>query len=165
MLGVDFSQTKISLGRSIWSYSKVQAIVAALIRGRKVFMDRKSEGLILNVGCGPNSNPSNINMDYDWHPGIDICCDITKGLPLEDNYVGGVFTEHCIEHITFDAALFLFREFYRIMRPGTYARIIVPDFELYVERVQSISSDGSTFNALYARRRKRRWTLLTSDEC
>jgi predicted SAM-dependent methyltransferase len=30
--------------------------------------------------------------------------------------------------------LFVFREFYRMMKPGTYARIIVPDLEIYVEK-------------------------------
>jgi hypothetical protein len=45
----------------------------------------------------------NINLDYHWRPGIDICCDITRGLPLPDTYVRGIFSEHCIEHISFEA--------------------------------------------------------------
>src|SRR5579863_5017097 len=98
--GLDFSHTKFSVGRSVWSYSKVQHFTAALIRGRRAFMNLKTEGLILDIGCGPNSNPKNINLDYDWRPGINICCDITRGLPLPDNYVAGIFSEHCIEHIS-----------------------------------------------------------------
>lgn len=104
----DFSQSRISARRSIWSYNKVELVVAALIRGRKSFMNVKTEGLILDVGCGPKSNPKNINLDYTWRLGIDICCDITKGLPLSNQYVSGVFTEHCLEHISFDAAIFVF---------------------------------------------------------
>jgi predicted SAM-dependent methyltransferase len=135
VFGLDFSHTKISIGRSVWSYAKVQHLVATLIRGRKAFMNLKTEGSILDVGCGPNINSSNINLDYGWRPGVDVCCDITKGLPFfNDNYVAGIFTEHCIEHIPFDAALFVFREFYRIMKPGTYIRIIVPDFEIYLNK-------------------------------
>ena len=74
-------------------------------------MNRKSTGLILDVGCGPNANTQNINLDYEWRPGIDVCCDITKGLPFQNGYVAGVFTEHCIEHIRFDDALVVFVNF------------------------------------------------------
>jgi predicted SAM-dependent methyltransferase len=142
MRALDFSHTKISLSRSIWSYGKVQSLISALIRGRKMFMNFKTEGLILDLGCGPNSNPKNINLDYEWRPGIDICCDITKGLPLKDNYVGGIYTEHCVEHISFDAALFVFREFYRVLKPGAYVRIIVPDFEIYVDHYNLFRKTG-----------------------
>jgi len=31
--------------------------------------------------------------------------DITKGLPSKDNYVGGIYSEHCIEHISFDVRI------------------------------------------------------------
>jgi predicted SAM-dependent methyltransferase len=131
-VSLDFSHTSISLGRSIWSYSKVQSLVSALIRNRRAFMNFKTEGLYLDVGCGPNIRPSNLNLDYQWRPGIDICCDITRGLPLADCYVRGIFTEHCIEHIPFEAALFVFCEFHRALKPGGRVRIVVPDFEIYV---------------------------------
>ena len=142
-VGLDFSLTKISIGRSVWSYGKVQRLVAPLIRGRKAFINLKTEGIILDVGCGPNINSSNINLDYEWQPGVDVCCDITKGLPFfNDDYVAGIFTEHCIEHIPFDAAFFVFREFYRMMKPGTYIRIIVPDFEIYVNKYVLFRTTG-----------------------
>jgi predicted SAM-dependent methyltransferase len=112
-------------------------------------MNFKIEGLILDVGCGANSQSKNINLDYGWHPGIDICCDITKGLPLADDYVAGIYTEHCIEHIPFDAALFVFQEFYRIINRGAYARIIVPDFEIYVNRYDAYRRTGE-FSMPYA---------------
>jgi predicted SAM-dependent methyltransferase len=142
MFGLDFSRSTISIGRSIWSYGKVQRCISPLIRGRNAFMNFKSEGLVLDVGCGPNIDPRKINLDYGWRPGIDICCDITKGLPLKDEYVAGVFTEHCIEHISFDAALFVFGEFRRVMKPGAYVRIIVPDLQIYVEKYNLFCETG-----------------------
>jgi predicted SAM-dependent methyltransferase len=133
MFGMEFTHSRIAISRPVWSYSKVQQFVAALIRGRTAFMNLKEEGLVLDVGCGPNINVDSLNLDYSWRPGIDICCDITKGLPLPDEYVGGIFTERCIEHIPFEAALFVFREFYRVMKPNAYVRIVVPDLEIYLE--------------------------------
>ena len=96
-------------------------------------------------------------------PGIDICCDITRGLPLTDGYVAGIFTEHCIEHITFDAALLVFREFYRVMKPGSYVRIIVPDLEVYVEKYDLFRQIWRTIDAICGRRRDR-WHLFSCDE-
>ena len=98
---------------------------------------------MLDVGCGPNIDNKNLNLDYSWRPGIDICCDIMAGLPLRDEYVGGIFTEHCIEHIPFDAALFVFREFYRVMKPNAYVRIVVPDLEIYLENYFSLGKLAS----------------------
>jgi predicted SAM-dependent methyltransferase len=130
---LNFAHTQF-LSRSVWSYSKVQTLVAALIRGRKAFMKLKREGLVLDIGCGPNSNSKNINLDYAWHPGVDICCDITRGLPLPDAYVASIFSEHCLEHIATEDAPNVFREMHRVLRPGGRIRIIVPDLEIYVTR-------------------------------
>ena len=71
-----------------------------------------------------------------------MCCDITKGLPFQNGYVAGVFTEHCIEHIRFDDALVVFREFRRVMAPGAWARIIVPDLEVYVDHYDAFRTKG-----------------------
>ena len=96
---LDFSNTRLSFRRPLLSYSKVQQVISFLIRNKRTFMNLKQPGLYLDVGCGPNTKPQNINLDWGWHPGIDICCNLTKGLPLPDNYVRGIFTEHCLEHL------------------------------------------------------------------
>ena len=95
-------------------------------------MRLKSPGDYLDVGCGPNTHANVINLDYEWRPGIDICCNITRGLPIPDNYVGGIFSEHCLEHIPLEDAVFVTKEFQRVLMPGRYIRIIVPDFAIYV---------------------------------
>jgi predicted SAM-dependent methyltransferase len=121
---------------------KLQRNVSRLIRGRRAFMRLKSPGLVLDVGCGPNARPANLNLDFQWRPGVDICCDITRALPLEDGYVAGVFTEHCLEHISFKAALAVLGEFHRVMQPGAYARIIIPDFEVYLDQYIRFRNTG-----------------------
>lgn len=139
---LDFTHTRISFGRSIWSYSKVQKLVSPMIRDRKAFMNRKKRGLILDVGSGSKTHVQNINLDYDWRPGIDVCCDITKGLPFEDEYVAGIFTEHCIEHIRFDDTLFILDEFRRVMAAGSWFRIVVPNLEIYIDHYDAFRRAG-----------------------
>jgi predicted SAM-dependent methyltransferase len=45
----------------------------------------------------------------------------------------GVFSEHCLEHVTLAAAKALLREVHRILQPGGVVRLAVPDAELYID--------------------------------
>jgi len=128
---------------SLGDNRKLQRNVSRLIRGRRAFMRFKTPGLVLDVGCGPNARPGNLNLDYQWRPGVDICCDITRPLPLADGYVSGLFSEHCLEHIPFSLALDVLREFHRVLQPGAFARIVVPDFEIYLEQYLRLRDGGA----------------------
>jgi predicted SAM-dependent methyltransferase len=159
---LDFGQGRLSFRRSIWSYYKVQVAYSALVRNRTAFMNRKTPGLVLDVGCGLNARPQNINLDYEWCPGVDVVCDITKGLPFEDSYVAGIFCEHCIEHIPFDAALFVFGEFRRILQPAAWVRIAVPDLGLYVDGYNAFRERGALAMPLQDDDRRTDGTYLPS---
>jgi predicted SAM-dependent methyltransferase len=139
---LDFSKTKLSATRSIWSYHKVQLLRSAISRGRPRFMNLKKAGLYLDVGCGPSLRPQNINLDYHWRPGVDICCDVANGLPLPDSYVAGIYSEHCLEHVSLRSMPFILREFFRVLQPGAFIRIIVPDLEIYVIRYNEFLATG-----------------------
>lgn len=77
--------------------------------------------------------PGYCNLDYDWRPGVDVCWDVTKGLPFPDGHVGGIFTEHMLEHFDHAAACAFLGECYRVMKPKSIIRIVVPDGEIYVD--------------------------------
>lgn len=150
---LDFPRTAPLVRWPITKYWKVCQFVSALIRNRPAFMNLKQSGLYLDVGCGPNTNPKNINLDYYWCPGIDVCCDITKGLPFPSNYVQGIYTEHCLEHLAFRDVLFVLREFHRVLVPGGHVRIVVPDLEIYTERYSTGQkmpyADADSVDGLY----------------
>lgn len=129
---LDFSRPMLSLRRPLSSYSKVRALVGAIIRNRRVFARVGTRGGYLDLGCGPNSRADFCNLDYDWHPDIDVCWDVTKGLPFDDGYIAGIFTEHMIEHLTLRDTLALLRECRRVLRPCGVLRIVVPDGEIYL---------------------------------
>lgn len=123
--------------RPLTSYSKVQVWIAALVRNRRFQISSAVRGKrLLNVGCGNNVHPEFINLDYTWRPGMDICWDITKRLPLEDKTIDGIFTEHCLEHVGHSECIGVLKEFFRILAPGGAVRIVVPDAGLYLDLYQ-----------------------------
>ena len=128
----DFSRTKLDLRRPLSSYSKVRALVGAAIRNRKVFARVGARGCYLDLGCGPNNRADFCNLDYGWQPGVDVCWDVTKGLPFDESHVAGIFTEHMIEHLALRDALAVLRECRRVLCPGGVLRIVVPDGAIYL---------------------------------
>ncbi len=124
----------VSYRRSAFSYAKVQAWVGPVIRNRSFQLRRKHllAASYLDVGCGRNHHAGFVHLDYLWHPGVDICWDIARGLPFADGTFKGVFSQHCLEHFSLPTALAQLREIRRVIAPGGTARIIVPDAELYL---------------------------------
>lgn len=132
---MDFSRTNFSLHRPLASYSKVQALVAALIRNRRWLINdsRIRNKTYLDIGCGLNTHSHFINLDYCWHTGIDVCWDLTAPLPLKSQSLQGIFSEHCLEHLPLGVADALLGECRRLLRKGGVLRLIVPDGQLYLE--------------------------------
>ncbi len=122
---------RISVNRKLTDYSKVRWLITRLIRNNRVFNRPARPGSYLNLGCGPNIDKGFINIDATWVPGLDICSDIRRGLPFSDGSIGGIFSEHCLEHLSLDEGRALLRECWRVLAPQSIIRVIVPDLELY----------------------------------
>ncbi|MEP6951266.1 MAG: methyltransferase domain-containing protein [Ginsengibacter sp.] len=128
--------TQLSLKRPITDYTKVQTFIGNVIRNKKSFISKRrlQNKKYLDIGCGPNAHENFINLDYQWSPKIDICWDFTKkNLPFDDNYFEGIYTEHCLEHITLNQCEAGMKEFYRVLKVNGILRIVVPDGELYLD--------------------------------
>jgi predicted SAM-dependent methyltransferase len=126
---------RFSFNRKITSYTKVQQYISKLIRCKSFFVNnqRIKSLKFLNVGCGPYPHQEFINLDYHWTPSIDICWDISrKPIPIPSDALEGIYTEHCLEHVTLSACEKSLSEFYRMLKPGGTLRIIVPDGEIYL---------------------------------
>jgi predicted SAM-dependent methyltransferase len=142
------NRMRLSLNRPLRSYGKIQRAVSSIIRNKRWAANIKQSGVYLNVGSGPQTHPDFCNIDYTWFEGVDICWDITRPLPIPSEYVGGVFTEHCLEHIRIQDGLQILREFFRVMRTGAYIRIVVPDAEIYLTQYAK-RARGESFNFPY----------------
>ncbi|MFH1360099.1 MAG: methyltransferase domain-containing protein [Candidatus Omnitrophota bacterium] len=95
---------------------------------------------LLNLGCGQEIFEGWVNADffkgfipwrkYTWKP--DWMLDLRYPLRCDDNLFDGVFCEHTIEHLYPQEVSQLLRETLRVMKPGAWLRISVPDLEKYV---------------------------------
>ena len=94
-----------------------------------------------NVGAGSFSHPFWTNIDYDseWYAanrektlsGINYDLLSEERLPLSDETAEIVYSSHTIEHITDQAASFVFKELYRILKRGGIIRLTAPDIDLH----------------------------------
>lgn len=121
--------------RKLTSYAKVRHWVGNRIRNhpRQARRALSSGKRYLDLGCGPNIHEHVMNLDYLWRPGVDICWDVSRGLPLPDECMEGVFSEHCLEHFSLADGVALLREACRVLAPRGVIRVIVPDAGLYLD--------------------------------
>jgi predicted SAM-dependent methyltransferase len=156
----------ISLGRNLDSYAKVRAWIGSVVRNRRFQLGRRGVPwkAYLDIGCGPNTHGTFINLDYLWRPGVDVCWDITRGLPFADASMRGVYSEHCFEHFSVATASGIFREIRRVLSPGGVFRIIVPDAEIYLRAyIGQLGGDTThRFPFQEAESRDANWTPLHS---
>lgn len=91
---------------------------------------RDQRDLRINIGAGNDVLPGWVNVDA-FAPSLDtdvLLIDLRKPLPFADGSALAIYSEHCLEH--FDRLRHgrpMLREFFRILRKGGVARVIVPD--------------------------------------
>jgi SAM-dependent methyltransferase len=112
----------------------VQQLIGSVVRNRRFQLrSARVRGLrYIDLGCGRNPHREFVNMDFEWHPAVDLCWDIRCGLPFEDASLSGIFTEHCLEHFDLPCVRTILRECRRVLAPGGTVRIVVPDIEAYL---------------------------------
>lgn len=146
------NRTRLSLSRPITSYGKIREAIGRIRRNRRLFIDqsRITGKEYLEIGCGPQTHEGFIHMDYEWRQHVDLCWDVTKGIPLEASTLSGVYTEHCIEHLPFDSVDHVLAECYRVLKPGGSIRIVVPDGQLYLARYVDMMNGNTDLEMPYA---------------
>lgn len=148
---MEFRHTRFSLTRPLRSYSKVQNLISQVKRNRpgqvSAAIEKKKD--YLDIGCGPQMHAHCLNLDYSWREGIDLCWDVTRGLPLPSASLKGIFSEHCLEHLPFGAVPEVLAECWRVLKPGGTLRVVVPDGELYLRGYAAIA-DGTPLRLPYA---------------
>lgn len=81
----------------------------------------------LNLGSGDRILEGFLNVDILPAKGVDIVCDLNKGIFLKDNSVTEIYANHVLEHL--NDTVKIIEEIYRICKSGAIVRIKVPYFK------------------------------------
>ena len=112
------------------------------IYGENALKEKK----FLNFGAGYRfkhfafQNIDNYKGDIDlrWSP-----CDFTP-IKIKEKSIKVIYTSHMIEHLTFEEAKFMLKEFYRILEPNGQLRVVAPDIDVFHEAY--LANDPIIFN-------------------
>jgi len=81
----------------------------------------------LNWGCGGHTLPGWINSDQKAGPGIDLSCDIARGLPLVTGSIDYAVSIHALPEVPYDRIVPVLQELGRVLKPGGVLRLALPD--------------------------------------
>jgi SAM-dependent methyltransferase len=96
----------------------------------------------LHIGSGKARLEGWVNMDIQALPGVDVVCDVTKGLGFSD--VEAVFAEHFLEHLALADAVHFLEECQRVLNPGGWVRLSTPNLEWVWVTHYSLGMDDET---------------------
>jgi predicted SAM-dependent methyltransferase len=86
----------------------------------------------LQLGAGDNELPTWLNTDIE--PSVrEAFLDATQPFPLPDASISYIFSEHVIEHLSYEDGLKMLAECHRTLKPGGKIRIATPDLLAYVQ--------------------------------
>jgi len=85
---------------------------------------RRQELLALDLGAAHNKPEGYLGLDRHAGTGVDLVCDVTKGVDLPDNSVGVIRAVDFLEHVPDKIALF--NELYRLLAPNGMLLSLTP---------------------------------------
>ncbi len=93
----------------------------------------------LQVGCWPYLRKGWINSELYGSSEL-IPINLLKKLPLPDNSIDYIFSEHVHEHFTLEEGQKMLSEFYRVLKKNGKIRIATPDLRFLIQLYNSKKS-------------------------
>jgi len=94
----------------------------------------------LQLGSGVNPLPGWLNTDIEMSGDI-VFLDIRQPFPLESASFDFVFSEHLIEHVSYQHGVHCLRECFRVLRPGGKIRIATPNLSFLMALYREETTD------------------------
>jgi predicted SAM-dependent methyltransferase len=104
-------------------------------RSSKLIESYLKDSVVRKIQIGAQSNSINGWMNLDLIPkSINVVyMDATKTFPFPSDSIDYIYTEHMIEHITFQEAKFMLIECFRVLKKGGKIRISTPDLAFLID--------------------------------
>lgn len=147
-----FDQYQVNL-KGIFVF-EAQSLIGRLFFNSKPKLKNNGSIKLLNLGCSSNIIDGWTNADFynlrtlllPWTRKYKLrpnwFLDLRYPIKCDDNYWDGIFTEHTLEHLYPTHAIRLLHELFRILKPGKWLRVTVPDMEKYVQFYNGNSVDS-----------------------
>lgn len=95
----------------------------------------------LQIGSGRNIIDGWLNTDIIPLDTKIVFLDITHRFPFENNTFDYIFSEHLIEHLSYEKACSILQECYRVLMPGGIIRIATPDIYFLIDLFKQEKTD------------------------
>jgi len=115
--------------RRVWGMLRYSSINGRLIRQYLDTHDVRK----LQIGAGPTALAGWLSTDISPRNDTTACLDATKPFPFEDATFDYIYSEHMIEHITWQQGLTMLRECRRVLKPDGVIRIATPDLKVLLD--------------------------------
>lgn len=106
------------------------------LAGRFAARRRLAGATRLHLGSGDHVLPCWANIDALALPGVTPW-DLRKPLPVADDSIDLIYSEHFIEHVTRAQGVRLLADCHRALRPGGVIRLSTPDLAKLIEEYQA----------------------------
>jgi len=112
--------------------------------------------IVLHVGCGPrgpevlherfrNREWHELRLDIDPRVDPDIVASIADMEPVPQKSVDAVWSSHNLEHVYAHEIEPVFREFFRVLRPGGQVLVTMPDLQHIARHVAKGNLDDPLY--------------------
>jgi len=87
--------------------------------------------MFLNIACGSTYIRGQDWLNLDYSPDSDFVtfANLINRLPLSDSSVDVIYSSHFIEHIPTNKLDSFLTECHRVLKPGGYIRLVLPDLD------------------------------------
>ena len=117
----------------------------------------------LQIGAGGSHKPDWLNTDIE-PVREQVYLDATERFPLSNNSVHYVYSEHVIEHVSYQQGLGMLKESYRVLAPGGKVRFATPNLMKFIGLFQETkSTEMQTYMA--AKMGWHQWPVTPDPEC
>ena len=87
----------------------------------------------LNVGCGNKYHRQWVNIDMSPKAEEVMAANLLNGIPFPENQFDVVYHSQVLEHFPKEKAHAFMSECHRVLKPGGFLRVVVPDLENIVD--------------------------------
>jgi predicted SAM-dependent methyltransferase len=102
----------------------------------------------LEIGIG-NSRKKNGFISSDLSFKTDFPYDLRLGLPFPNESIDLIYSEHVLEHFSYDDLIFLLKDCYRVLKPKGIFSLAIPNAKLYIDAY--FNSEKFHFQEKYCR--------------